>query len=150
MTVHHRKLKQIVFTIGDESASPPIDEEQFECQIKSWMMNNNTEDGERFFTFCPDGEAREDPDQDWSLDLTFSSDWRENGISDFLQTHDQKWVDFVLDHHPHLEDEHVRWSGRCKIKAPNIGGEARATEEQTITLPVEGKPLYERVESSPA
>lgn len=150
MTIHHRKLKQITFTIGDTSASPAIDEESFQCQISNWMVNNNTEDGEKIYAFCPDGEDREEPDPDYSLDLTFFSDWTEDGISDFLQTHNQTWVDFVLDHHPDLPDEHVRWSGRCKIKAPSVGGDVRATETQTITLPIEGEPSYERVESSPA
>lgn len=147
MTIHHRRLKQITFSIGDESASPSIPDEQFECQIKNWQVVNNTEDGERIFTFCPDGEDREEADDDYALELTYFADWRENGISDFLQTHDGQWLDFVLDHHPDIEDEHVRWSGRCKVKAPTVGGEVRATEEQTVTYQIKGKPDFERVES---
>lgn len=148
MTIHHRKLKQITFSIGDESASPSIpNEDGFNCQIANWQIVNNTEDGERIFTHCPDGEDREEADPDYALELTFFSDWREDGISDFLTTHNGKWLDFVLDHHPDIEDEHVRWSGRCKVKAPTAGGEARATEQQTVTYPIEGEPVYERVES---
>lgn len=145
MTANHRRLKQIVFSIGDDTASPPIPEESLECQISSWQIVNNTEDGERFFTFCPDGEFREDADDDYALELTFFSDWTEDGISDFLTKHDGEWLDFTLDHHPDIDGEHVRWTGKVKVKAPTVGGEVRTTETQTVTYPIKGKPVYERV-----
>lgn len=146
--VHSRKLKRILFAIGDEDASPAITEEQFECQISNWQIVNNTPDGDRHFTFCPDGEFREEPDADYALELTFFADWREDGISDFLTAHDGKVLEFVLDHHPDVEGEHVRWSGRVRVKAPTVGGEARATESQTVTYPLQDRPVYERVDES--
>jgi len=139
MTVHNRKLKRITFTLGGNS---------FACQLQSWTMNNATEDGEKFYTFCDgdeDGEFREDAESDYSLELVFFADWKLNGISDYLTTNDQVTVAFVLDHHPDLAAEHVRWSGNCKLKAPSVGGEARTTEKTEITLPVIGKPTYTRV-----
>lgn len=133
MTVHNRKVKIIEFTIDGIS---------FECQVQTWNLANNTEDGERFYSQCPDGEFREDAEPDYALELTFYSDWRSDGISDFLWEHDQETLDFVLDHHPDIAAEHVQWTGQVKVKAPNSGGEARTTEMTEVTLPIVGKPTY--------
>ncbi|MEV6693370.1 hypothetical protein AB0M35_18060 [Micromonospora sp. NPDC051196] len=136
MSVHQRKIKQIVLSIGSET---------FQCQVRSWKMNNNTEDGEKIHTQCPEGEVREEADPDWSLDLTALADWRENGFSDWLTMHDGEVVDFSVDHHPDIPAEHVRWEGKLNIKAPSVGGEARETEQTEITLQCVGKPVYSRV-----
>lgn len=140
MPVHSRKLKIIEFLID----SIP----EFECQISTWNVVNNTEDGEKIYTYCPDGEDREDADDDYALELTFYSDWRENGISDWFTLHDKEWVEFQLDHRPDVPAEHVRWTGEVKIKAPSAGGEIRTTETNTLTLPIKGKPVYVRAGSS--
>lgn len=135
MAAHNRKLKLIEFSIDGTS---------FECQVQSWQVVNNTEDGELYYTFCPDGEFREDAEPDYALELTFFSDWRSDGISDFLTLHDQQTLAFVLDHHPDIPAEHVRWTGEVKVKAPSAGGEARTTEMTEITMPIIGKPVYTR------
>lgn len=135
MSVHNRRIKLIEFS---------VDGTQFECQVRSWNLANNTDDGDVMYTLCPDGEFREDTDPDFSLELTAFADWRSDGISDFLWSHDGETLDFQLDHHPDIPAEHVRWTGQVKVKAPNVGGEARATEQTEITLPVIGKPTYTR------
>lgn len=140
MSVHNRKVKLIEFSLG---ADP--DEIAFECQVQAWSIANNTDDGERYFTQCPDGEFREEADPDYALELTLFADWRSDGISDFLWAHDGETVGFSLDHHPDIAAEHVRWTGEVKIKAPNVGGEARTTEMTEVTLPIVGKPTYTRV-----
>lgn len=144
MAVHHRKIKQIAFALGTDP-----DDVSFECQVRTWQLVNNTEDGERFYTQCPDGEFREEADPDWALELTFFADWRSDGISDWLTTHDGERVAFTLDHHPDIEGEHVRWTGFLLVRAPSVGGEARTTEQTEVTLQVEGKPPYERVAVTP-
>lgn len=131
-----RKVKLIEFSIGLVA---------FECQVQTWNMANNTDDGERFYTQCPNGEFREDAEPDYALELTFFSDWRSAGISDYLTVNDGLRVAFQLDHHPDIVGEHVRWSGFLKVKAPNVGGEARTTEMTEVTLQVEGKPTYSRI-----
>ncbi|MCW6008502.1 hypothetical protein K1W54_28755 [Micromonospora sp. CPCC 205371] len=135
MSTHNRRIKQIEFTLAGVA---------FQCQVQNWNMANNTEDGEKLYAQCPDGEFREDADPDYALELTFFSDWRSDGISDFLTAHDMEWVAFQLDHHPDIVGEHVRWTGEVKVRAPNAGGEARATEMTEVTLPVKGKPVYTR------
>lgn len=130
-----RKLKLITLDIGGEN---------FEVQCKTWKLVNNSEDGEKSFTFAPDGEYVEETDPDWALELVFLSDWRVNGVSDFLTVRDNETVAFQLDHHPDITAEHVRWTGNLKIKAPSAGGEARATELTEITLACVGKPVYSR------
>ncbi|MFI6160391.1 hypothetical protein ACIA59_10625 [Micromonospora haikouensis] len=136
MSIHHRKIKQIQFG---------LDGEQFECQVQSWTLSNNSDDGEKIYTQCPDGESREEADPDWALEVTFFSDWREDGVSDFLTMHDGETLPFTIDHHPDIPAEHVRWTGEVLIKAPSVGGEARTTEQTEVTLQCVGKPVYSRV-----
>lgn len=139
MPINHRKLKLLTFTLAGNA---------FQCQINTWQMVNNTEDGERFYTFCgpaEDGEFREDAEPDYALELNFFADWKLNGISDYLTVNDQATVAFVLDHHVGVAGEHVRWTGSVKLRAPGAGGEARTTERADLTLQVIGKPLYTRV-----
>ncbi|GEL17688.1 hypothetical protein [Pseudonocardia asaccharolytica] len=135
MVAHNRKLKQITFDLGGV---------EYQCQVVSWQMVNNSEDGEKRYTYCPDGEFREETDPDWSLELTFYSDWRSGGISDFLTLQDGQDVAFQLDHHPDIPAEHVRWTGTVTVKAPSVGGEVRTTEQTEVTLPCVGKPVYSR------
>ena len=141
MTIHKRKIKLIEFGLG----TAPSDI-AFECQVSEWTLNNNTEDGDKIYTLCPDGEDTEEVDPDYTLDLTFYSDWRSDGISDYLWKHDGETVDFQLDHHPDIPAEHVTWTGQVKIKAPNVGGAARDTEVTEVTLVCVGKPDYVRAD----
>lgn len=136
MTAHNRRLKVITFE---------LDSVEYQAQVTSWTMNNNTEDGDKVFTYAIDGEFREDADEDYSLDLKFLADWRASGISTYLTENDKEIVDFALDHHPNIPAEHVRWSGQLTVKAPPAGGDVRTTEMTEITLQVIGKPVFERV-----
>lgn len=136
MAAHNRRLKTILFTLNSVS---------YECQLSSWTVQNNTEDGEKMYSFCPDGEFREEADDDYALELTFYSDWRSAGISNFLVQNDQLNASFQLDHHPGVAGEHVRWTGTVKVKAPNVGGEVRTTEMTEVTLQIIGKPTYTRI-----
>lgn len=138
-TTNSSKLKEITFTLGGND---------FKCQLETWQMVNNTEDGERFYTFCgpgSEGEFREEAEPDYALELTFHADWRLNGISDYLTTNDQQTVAFVLVNRPNTAGQAVQWSGSLKVKAPTAGGQARTTEKSDITLPVIGKPTYTRL-----
>jgi hypothetical protein len=140
VTIHKRKLKLVEFTLGTDP-----DDLAFECQLSSWTINNNTEDGDKLYTLCPTGEDQEETDPDYSIDLTFFADWRSDGISDFLWQNDGATVALKLDHHPDISAEHVRWTGTVVIKAPSVGGEARENEVTETTLQFIGKPVYTRV-----
>lgn len=135
MSIHHRRLKLLELS---------IDAVQFECQLRSWKVNNDTDDGDTVYTFCPDGEDREEVDDAYSLELAFFADWRSGGISDFLWDNDGEVVDFQLDHHPDIPGEHVRWTGQLHVKAPSVGGEARTTEVTEVTLQIIGRPTKTR------
>ena len=132
---HNRKIKQIEFSLGSIS---------FQCQVQTWQMQNNTEDGERQYTQCPDGEFREEADPDYALEATFFADWRSDGISDWLTAHNRELVAFQLDHHPDIVGEHVRWAGELYVRAPSVGGEVRTTETTEVTLQCKGEPVYSR------
>lgn len=131
---HNRKLKQIVFDLGGN---------EFQVQVTTWNMNNNTADGEQTHTFGGDDSSFiDEADPDYSLTLTVLADWRSGGISRWLQEQDNNTVSFQLDHHPGVVGEHVRWTGEVKIKAPSVGGDVRTTETQSVTLPCVGKPDF--------
>lgn len=135
MAALNRQLKIIKLMIGST---------QYEMQLNSWTMNNNTDTGDRQFTFAPDGEFVEEVSPDYSLTLKFFSDFRLAGISDYLWANDGATVAFQLDHHYDIPAEYVRWTGSLVIKAPNTGGDARTTEITEIELPCVGKPIYLR------
>lgn len=143
MTVQHRKIKTITFTLDAdaEGVGTPVN---FECQIRTWTLTPPQEDGETFFTQCPAGEFVEDAEPVWTLELGFFSDWQTDGISDFLMKHRGVEAPFVLAHHPDDAASHVTWTGVVKLKAPPIGGEARSTEQQTVTMRCVGEPAYAR------
>lgn len=139
MTIHKRKIKLIEFSLGTEPSDLA-----FECQVNTWNLNNNTEDGDKIYTLCPDGEDTEETDPDFTLDVTFFADWRSDGISDYLWKNDGQIVNFKLDHHPDIPTEHVSWSGQVKLKAPSVGGEARENEMTESTFVIIGTPAYVR------
>lgn len=135
MTANHRRLKVITLD---------LDGDNYECQVKTWNVANNTGDGEQMYTFCPTGVFRESADDDYALELTFFADWTTTGISDFLTANDGEDVTFQLDHHPDIVGEHVRWAGTVRVKAPSVGGDYGVTEESQVTLQCIGKPVYSR------
>lgn len=127
MGMHQRRVKIIQFS---------LDALQFECQVKTWNLDPGVEDGDRIYTQCPDGVDVEETDDDPTLELELFADWRSSGVSTFLWENSGETVDFVLDHHPDIAGEHVRWTGTVKIKPPPAGGEARATEMSEVTLQI--------------
>ncbi len=141
MTIHKRKMSVIEFSLGTDPSDIA-----FECQIQTWSLNNNTEDGDKIYSLCPEGEDTEDVDPDYTLDLTAYSDWRSDGFSDYLWAHDGETVAFSIHNHPDIPAEHVFWDGTLKIKAPNVGAEARETEMTEISLVCVGKPEYHRAD----
>lgn len=134
-----RKIKALTLTVDGVS---------FSCQVREARCVNNTDDGDRFYAFCGEGgavqEIREEADPDWSLEATLFSDWKLNGFNDFCAAHDQETVDFVLDLHPDVPAEHVRRTGQVKVRATDMGGEARANDETEISWPIVGRPTYSR------
>jgi hypothetical protein len=136
MAAVNRKLKRIVFN---------IDGTEYQKQVSSWTLNNNTDDPEIFYVFEPGEEFAESAADSWSLDVSFYADWTADGISDFMMAHDGEDVPFTLDHHPDLPGEHVRWTGILHVKAGGAGGDANATETQDTTFQLVGKPAYSRV-----
>lgn len=136
MTLHQRRLKIVTFTLDGNS---------FECQVQSWKLDPGVKDGNRLYSYCPDGISIEETDNEPSLELKFYSDWRSAGVSTYLWQNSNSTVAFVLDHHPDIVGEHVRWSGSVLIKPPPAGGDVRDTEMSEITLQIVGDPTFEQV-----
>ncbi|HET6291018.1 MAG TPA: hypothetical protein VFG15_30275 [Amycolatopsis sp.] len=125
MSVHKKRLKLITLSIGSNS---------LECQVNSWKLDPGVKDGDRKYTFCPDGEFVEETDAEASLELKLFSDWRSAGFSTFLWNNPNTEATFVLDHHPDDPDSHVRFSGKVLIQPAPVGGDARETEMTEVTL----------------
>ena len=89
-----------------------------------------------------EGEFREEAEPDYTLTATLYSDWRSSGISTYAWQHDGETVNFRIDHHPNIAGEYVAFEGRLKIKAPNVGGDARTTEMSEISWVIIGKPTF--------
>lgn len=150
---HNRRLKFLQLSLGELESPDEADQIGFGCQIKTWKLVNNTPDGDKMFSFCYDpdltdeenllnGEFREEAEPDWQLTFDVYSDWRSGGISTFLWRHNGETVNFRLDHHPNIAGEHVAFTGRIKIKAPDVGGDARTTEMSSATLVLIGEPEF--------
>lgn len=135
MTAHNRKLKVVTFDLGGT---------EYQAQVSTWNLENNTDDPAIVYVFAENEEFAEDADESYALSMTFFSDWRSAGISDFLWANDGTDRAFQLDHHPDIPAEHVRWAGTVRIKAPNVGGDVRTTEVTEVTLQCVGKPVYSR------
>jgi hypothetical protein len=125
MSVHQRRLKVVQLAVGGN---------QFECQIRNWTLDPGEQDGERQYTFCPEGEFVEETDPEPELTLEFFADWRVNGMSDYLWQNRGQEAACTIVHHPDTPAETVQFSGTVRLKAPPVGGEARTTEIQEVTL----------------
>lgn len=127
MAAHNRRLDFITLD---------IDGTQYECQITTWNINPpENVVGDKVYTFCPDGEFREETDpEDWTLSLTWVSDWRTGGLDRLLWASQGDELPFTLVNHPTVTGEAVSWSGTVYGKAPAAGGEARTTEMSEVEL----------------
>lgn len=127
MVAHNRRLDFITLS---------IEAVQFECQITEWNLNPPANVvGDLVYTFCPDGEFREETDpEDWTLSLTWATDWRTGGLNRVLWANQGEILDFVLVNHPGVAGEIATWTGQVYGKAPAAGGAARTTEMSEIEL----------------
>lgn len=128
MPAHHTRHKFITLE---------IDGADYECQITAWKINPpGNIVGDKAYTMCPDGEYREEVDpEDWTLELTWLTDWRAAGLNRVLWANQGEEVVFTLVQHPELAgSEAVSWSGTVILQAPPQGGEARTTDTSEITL----------------
>jgi hypothetical protein len=136
MAIYTKKLKYV---------SLSIDGNEFRAQCYHWKIIDNTEDGDKQYTYGPDGqnEDREDVDPDFSLELKFFSDWRTpTGISHWLWTNRGLIVDVEIGHNLGDTGADPSWTGTVEVKAPPVAGEVRTTEITEITLPFVGEPVY--------
>lgn len=143
MVVHNRRLKVEALV---------LDGNQFDRQLNSMTLDPGQEDGDVQYTFDsldPSGDGGsfvEETDDKPTLELHFFADWRSNEISDWLWANRRRVVPFSVDHYPNIVGEHVRWSGRLTVKAPQVGGDARTTEMSQVTLQIDPTSLdYERI-----
>ena len=136
-SVLRNRLKIIIFTLAGVDYS---------AQVNSCTLTNNTVDGVKTFTYGgAQSEFRTETDDDWQLSMKYYSDWRAGGISDYLMQNTRAVAGFQIDHHPDIVGQHVRWSGNCVLKATNVGGDVRMTEETSVNLLVLGIPTYARM-----
>lgn len=127
MVAHNRRLDLITLEIEGVA---------YECQITEWHINPpDNVVGDKVWTFCPDGEFREEVDPaDWTLALNWVTDWRTAGLDRLLWANQGAVLDFTLVNHPSVTGEKVTWTGQVYGRAPNGGGAARTTEVSEAEL----------------
>lgn len=135
MSLKVRRLKVITLTIGGVSV---------ECQLNSWTLDPGVQDGDRLYSYCPDGEDVSETDSEPTLQVKTYSKWTAGGFEDFLWANRGTVVAFELNHHPDILGEHVRWTGQLKIQPAPVGGDRGDNEETDITFQVIGDPVYSR------
>lgn len=132
MSVKNRRLKIVTFTLNGT---------EYECQLTSWTLDPGVKDGNRVYTYCSDTANNsfiEETDDEPVLKLKFVSDWASGGISDLLWANPNTVVPFVLDHHPDITGEHVRFAGNALVKPAPVGGDSRTTELTEVDLLIVG------------
>lgn len=136
MPIVHRRFRTAVVTF----TSPVLAD--FSCQMLSMMPANDTPDGDRFYTYCADGngEGREDADDEWSVTLKGKHNWAASGISRYLHANDGAEVELVINFDNGVAGWSRIWTGTVIIKSPGDGGDARAPEEFEVTYQYIGKP----------
>lgn len=127
MSVKYRRLKVLNLTIDGQSV---------DCQLTSWTLDPGKDDGDVQYTYCPDGSYIEETDPEPTLDITFLNDWTSTGFSTYLWEHNGETADFVLDHHPDIPGEHVRWTGQLIVKPGPVGGDRGDTDQTEVTFQI--------------
>lgn len=139
--MNKKRLRDASIKIGASGGT------EFNAQVESVQLNNETDDGDQIFTYAPGdaGEGREDVDPSWSLRLAGPSDWTEGGINDYMEDHDGETLPFtVIGHSTSADGWKVQWVGNLKCKATGFGGDNRTTDRYELVLPIVGKPTYSR------
>lgn len=115
----------------------------FSCQMLAMMPQNNSPDGDKYYTFCSDGlgEGREETDPDWSVTLRGKHDWTATGVSRYLTSNDNAEVELVLNFDNGVAGWNRTWTGKVLVRAPGDGGDARSPQEFEVTLQYVAKPV---------
>ncbi|WP_329069007.1 hypothetical protein [Amycolatopsis sp. NBC_01480] len=135
MALTVRRLKVITLTIGGISV---------ECQLASWTLDPGVQTGDYIYTYCPDGAAIGETDDQPTLAATTYAKWTAGGFEDFLWLNRGTVAQFQLDHHPNITGEHVRWTGSLMVQPAPVGGDRGDNEQTEITFQLVGPPAYSR------
>lgn len=126
MVAYNKRLKDITLTIGAIA---------IECQVTEFHLNPPQNIGDLVYTMCLDGAFREEvDDEDWTLDLTWVTDWRTGSLNRYLFANVGATAAFVLTEHPTTVGSKVQWAGNLLVRAPAVGGAARETEMTQMTF----------------
>ena len=105
--------------------------------ITTINLNNNTDDPESYQTI--DGVTHfEEVVDDWSL--SFTANWDNTGLVDFLEENDNDTVDFELEVLGTGTTVLRTYVGEVLVKAPGWGGDAGTRATFELELACAGKP----------
>lgn len=129
MAVTIARTKEVTFSLGDPAVTT------FNCQFTTARLNDTTEAGETIYTLCPDGEAAEEVNDSFELNLVGLSDWTDTGFNQWVWEHRGQTVDFELVTHPDKPTHTRTWTGQTKVLGTGAGGEARTNDTFDVTWP---------------
>lgn len=131
-------MKDVDLILGDESTGP-----NFKCQAKSVTLKPSAS-VQKLKTLCPAGRYSDVDDPEWDLEIGYAY-----GYDDGQATITQVLADFLLANHGTKMDFTFNprsgqpgYSGEVTIVAGPVGGSQGSWMEGSVTLPVEGQPVY--------
>lgn len=136
MSIHAPTMKYVSLEIGGN---------EFRAQITDWRLVDDSEDGDKIFTYGEDGENedQEEGTDAWNLELKFYADYRTpTGLNHYLWTNAPGVANYTIHHNLGVDGSDPVYSGQVKLKRPNVGGEVRTKELTELTLPTVGVPDY--------
>lgn len=127
-------MKDVNLILGDEATGADV-----KCQVRSVTLTpeaNTT----RIKTLCPDGTYSNVDQAEWTLEIGYLVGVDDANPDDVLTTYllanEGEKVDFFFA----PESGGPGWSGIVTITPGAVGGEQGNFSEQTVQLPVDGRP----------
>lgn len=132
-------MKDVDLILGDESTGP-----NFKCQARSVTLKPDA-GVQKMKTLCPAGRYADVDDPEWELEIAYAY-----GYDDGNATVVQVLANFLLANHGTKTAFAFRprsgedgYTGEVTIVAGPVGGSQGSWMEGSVTLPLDGQPVFE-------
>lgn len=125
-------MKDVNLFLGEEALG-----DDFKCQTRSITLTpeaNTT----RIKTLCPTGSYANVDQAEWTLEIGYlvGTDTTQDNLGDWLLEHEGEKVEFFVA----LQSGGPGYTGVVTVTPGAIGGEQGNFSEQTVQLPMDGRP----------
>lgn len=122
---------------------PAGTEAEFNCDLKSAVIEDTPGDDVTYATLCPDGSYTRKGAATYVLHLTGPQEWDVAGLSRFLWDNEGELATFVVQAHGAavpISDTEPGFTGTVTLIAGDYGGEVETFAEFDVSLPCNGRP----------